>query len=114
MTEFMRIWDIHPKHLCRQHLLGEHRELHAVWNILTMHKGRGGYARHPETLRWAGKLPALNARHDELVAEMHRRGYDHRSPLPRPRRGSVRQDVLLATPREQRALLSSKPCSCFA
>jgi hypothetical protein len=25
----MRIWDIEPRKLCRNHLLGEHRELHA-------------------------------------------------------------------------------------
>ncbi len=31
----MRIWDIPPKLLCRNHLLGEHRELHAIWSILT-------------------------------------------------------------------------------
>jgi len=28
----MRIWDIPPKRLCRSHLLGEHRELHAIWS----------------------------------------------------------------------------------
>jgi hypothetical protein len=46
----MRIWDIPPRALCRQHLLGEHRELHAVWAVLT--QGKSGYSRHPETLRW--------------------------------------------------------------
>ena len=30
----MRIWDIPPDKLCRQHLLGEHNELHAMWHIL--------------------------------------------------------------------------------
>ncbi|MDD3940683.1 MAG: pyrimidine dimer DNA glycosylase/endonuclease V, partial [Candidatus Pacebacteria bacterium] len=29
----MRVWDIHPKDLCRKHLLAEHRELHGLWNI---------------------------------------------------------------------------------
>ncbi len=36
----MRVWDIHPKHLCRKHLLAEHRELHGLWNILTKHGGK--------------------------------------------------------------------------
>ena len=31
----MRVWDVSPKELCRAHLLGEHRELHAIWTILT-------------------------------------------------------------------------------
>ncbi|MDX8387130.1 MAG: pyrimidine dimer DNA glycosylase/endonuclease V [Ghiorsea sp.] len=29
----MRIWDIHPGYLARQQLLGEHRELHGLFNI---------------------------------------------------------------------------------
>ena len=40
-------------------------------------------SRHPETLRWVGKLAALFARHDALVEEMDRRGFTHRSPLDR-------------------------------
>lgn len=48
----MRIWDIAPKFLCQKHLLGEHRELHAIWNILTIYRGQGGYSKHPETKRW--------------------------------------------------------------
>ena len=67
----MRIWDVEPRELCRAHLLGEHRELHGLWNILTL--GKTGYSRHPETLRWAGRLAALYARHEALVHEMQRR-----------------------------------------
>lgn len=109
----MRIWDIHPKHLCRAHLLGEHRELHGLWNILT--QGKRGYSRHPETLRWAGKLAALYQRHEALVREMRRRGYSHRSPLdPDLATGSRRQDALVDTPERQRQLLLAKKCECFA
>ena len=75
----MRIWDISPKRLCRNHLLGEHRELHAIWSVLV--NGKKGYAHHPETLRWRGKLRALYGRHDALVQEMAVRGYQHRSPV---------------------------------
>jgi len=77
----MRIWDVAPKILCRPHLLGEHRELHGLWNILTKHGGVGGYARHPETLRWVGRERALYLRHEALAAEIERRGYNHRSPI---------------------------------
>jgi Pyrimidine dimer DNA glycosylase len=69
----MRIWDISPKRLCRNHLLGEHRELHAIWSVLV--NGKQGYARHSETIRWRGKLKALYSRHDALVREMVVRGY---------------------------------------
>ena len=75
----MRIWDLDPSVLCDRHLLGEHRELHAIWSVLTT--GKRGYAHHPETLRWRGRLAALYARHDAEVAEMSRRGFRHASPL---------------------------------
>jgi hypothetical protein len=69
----LRIWDLSPKKLCRQHLLGEHRELHAIWSILT--KNKKGYSKHPEVLRWKGKLKALYLRYERLVTEMGERGY---------------------------------------
>jgi hypothetical protein len=108
----VRIWDVEPRLLCRQHLLGEHRELHGLWNILTL--GKVGYSRHPETRRWSGKLRALFTRHELLVAEMGRRGYAHRSPLDaRLATGRRTQDVLLDTPAAQRRLLRAKPCPCL-
>ena len=76
----MRIWDIHPGYLARQQLLGEHAELHGLYNILTEKKQ--GYARHPETLRWAGHPVALRQRHELLAGEMRLRGCHHHSPLP--------------------------------
>jgi len=107
----MRIWDVDPRLLCRSHLLGEHRELHALWVILT--EDRHGYRHHPETLRWRGKLAALYRRHELLVAEMAVRGYRHRSPLdPRWATGAAAQDAYVDSPAEQLALLAAKPCPC--
>ena len=107
----MRIWDISPKKLCRNHLLGEHRELHAIWSVLV--NGKQGYARHPETLRWRGKLKALYSRHEALVREMSVRGYRHRSPLARRfARGSAVQRVFVARRNAQIKLLRSKRCRC--
>lgn len=76
----MRVWyPLSPRCLDRQRLLGEHREVHAIWVVLT--QDRIGYSRHPEVLRWRGHLPALVERHEQLVVEMRRRGYRHASPL---------------------------------
>lgn len=75
----MRIWDIDPGYLNRQSLLGEHRELHGIVSILT--KGKKGYARHPETLRWVGYGWALRQRHQLLAAEMALRGYCDKTPV---------------------------------
>ena len=110
----MRVWDIHVKHLCRKHLLGEHRELHGLWNILTKHGGKGGYSQHPETKRWVGKLKALYERHESLVLEMKKRGYNHNSPLDKKlASGKKEQRVYINTIKEQKGILFDKPCECF-
>jgi hypothetical protein len=107
----MRIWDIRPEKLCRQHLLGEHSELHALWTILT--QGKTGYSKHPETMRWKGKLKALYLRHEALVREMGRRGYVHRSPLSHAMAtGSARQDDYVDSYDAQVRILQSKGCRC--
>ncbi|PIP22907.1 MAG: pyrimidine dimer DNA glycosylase [Candidatus Nealsonbacteria bacterium CG23_combo_of_CG06-09_8_20_14_all_39_17] len=109
----MRIWDIHPKHLCRKHLLAEHRELHGLWNILTKHKGKGGYSRHPETLRWVGKQKALYTRHEILLKEFLSRGYKHYTPLDKKLAiGFGSQRVFINTAREQKTILKKKSCEC--
>jgi hypothetical protein len=107
----MRIWDVDPAILCRSHLLGEHRELHAVWAILT--EDRQGYRNHPETRRWRGRLRALYGRHECLVDEMRERGYAHRSPLDeRLARGYGIQRTYVDTPEQQRLILEAKDCPC--
>ncbi len=110
----MRVWDIHPKYLCRKHLLAEHRELHGLWNIITKHKGKGGYSKHPETLRWVGKEKALYLRHEALVDEFSKRGYQHHTPLDKHlAKGKAIQDVFINSIKEQKILLKNKNCDCF-
>jgi len=107
----VRIWDISPRKLCRNHLLREHRELHAIFSILANHKS--GYVHHPETLRWKGKLKALYLRHERLVTEMKRRGYNHNSPLDaRQARGRAVQTEYVDPIREQIRILKAKGCNC--
>ncbi|UCE42465.1 MAG: pyrimidine dimer DNA glycosylase [Candidatus Aminicenantes bacterium] len=107
----MRIWDIPAKGLCRNHLLGEHRELHAIWSILTT--GKKGYAFHPETQRWKGRLRALYLRHQDLVQEMNQRGYKHQSPLDvRLATGEAGQTEFVDSPEIQRKILGKKKCGC--
>lgn len=110
----MRVWDLPVGCLCRNHLLAEHRELHAIWNIIT--QGKKGYSRHPEVFRWRKRLGALAARHEEQVREMLRRGYRHRSPLnlaeAAPSQRSLRRPELLESLSSQRRRLTSKGCAC--
>ncbi len=107
----MRVWDIPPARLCRQHLLGEHSEIHALWSIIT--QGRRGFANHPETRRWRGKLKALYDRHEETVREMRRRGYRHDSPLDEGlATGVATQDEYVDPPDEQIRILRGRKCAC--
>jgi len=110
----MRIWDIDPKYLCRRHLLAEHRELHGLWNILTKHQAKGGYSKHPETLRWVGKQKALFNRHEQLVKEFLRRQYQHHTPLDKClATGMGKQTVFINSPAEQKLILKQKSCECL-
>lgn len=107
----MRVWDVPASELCDNHLLGEHRELHAIWNIITLNKK--GYSNHPETKRWVGGLAALYERHEEEVMEMKRRGHKHQSPLDKKlAKGKKKQDKFINSINEQKEILKNKPCVC--
>ncbi len=95
----VRIWDaLDPAELCNQHLLGEHNELHCMWQALARQQIRDaitsslstgnshpiGWLQHNETRRWKLSLAGLAARHEQQVAEFARRGFRHQSPLPFP------------------------------
>lgn len=73
----MRMWGIDPKLMCQKHLCGEHVEMHML--VGTIRKGISirGYVD-------GGLVETQNIahRHEQLSAEMLRRGYRHESPLP--------------------------------
>jgi len=75
----MRMWMVDPGEMCRQHLLGEHSEIHKHrHNFVKGHNISGrieGNAVEPE---------AMQERHDALVSEMLKRGYKHNSPYEQP------------------------------
>lgn len=73
----MRMWMVNPSVLCRKHLLGEHGEIHK--HIPSFRKGHRIDGRFEPVVQI--QLNALESRHDELAAEMLKRGYNHNSPL---------------------------------
>ncbi len=81
----VRIWNLPVEELDDQHLLGEHLELHIIWNALTKPPDPGrrrGWRNHPETRRFEERVGALYDRHSAQVAEMVRRGWNgHKTPL---------------------------------
>jgi hypothetical protein len=106
----MRVWnEINPIRLCKNHLLAEHRETLCIWSVITNNKK--GYSKHPETVRFRGNLNALAYRHNMLVNEATRRGYNFKH-LPNS------DDVLLfnVMPKSwdnQEESLSAKDCDCI-
>ncbi len=107
----MRIWDIDTSKLCNNHLLGEHRELHAIWSILINNKK--GYSKHPETIRWRGKLKALYLRHEQQVKEMKKRCFNHKSPLDiKYAAGKNVQNEVIDSIENQVKFLRKKGCEC--
>jgi hypothetical protein len=72
----MRMWMIEPHLLCRQHLLGEHYELHML--VGSLRKGRriDGYL-----LRRFIDPSSIYTRHAALEKEIRSRGGNPQSPL---------------------------------
>ena len=102
----MRIWDIDPGYLNRQSLLGEHRELHGIVSIIV--KGKKGYSRHPETIRWIGYGWALKTRHKQLACEMALRGYTDKTPVKAHSKKGLWPDTYIDSPEQQFELLKEK------
>ena len=76
-----------PPLLCRAHLLGEHRELHALMGIIEKGTSLEGYVK-----KGLVETGLIWARHENLVHEMLARGYQHHSPMKmlyRPSLGRV-------------------------
>lgn len=72
----MRMWNVNVEKMCDKHLLGEHVEMHMF--VGTIRKGNsikgfidGGLV----------EVDNIKKRHDELTAEMLKRGMRHNSPL---------------------------------
>jgi hypothetical protein len=72
------MWMINPVYLCRKHLLGEHVETHMYFGCLAQNKSLDGYVD-----KGLFEFKSLKLRHDELMNELLRRGYDHHSPMER-------------------------------
>ena len=72
-----RMWMGDPPTMCRNHLLGEHKELHQLIGQLRKKLGITGYIQ-----KNCIEVSSITSRHDALVREMERRGYNHLSPVP--------------------------------
>lgn len=83
----MRMWGVDPRKMCRQHLLGEHLEMHMFIGTIREGKSLTGYINNGLV-----ELHLIVTRHDSLAKEMKKRGYNHKSPLkyfPLPKGGKI-------------------------
>ena len=67
---------VNPRIMCRQHLLGEHVEIHMFIGTINHNKSIKGYLE-----KGLVEVHNLYDRHEELVEEMKRRGYNHCSEV---------------------------------
>lgn len=67
---------VNPRWMCRQHLLGEHLECHMFHTAVRKGQSLDGYIQNGLL-----EVRMIKARHDTLVEEMLRRGYNHHSPM---------------------------------
>lgn len=106
----MRMRMVSPRILCRQHLLGEHGELHKHRpSFVKKHSIFGRI--YPEVQI---EPESMKRRHDELAAEMVRRGMKHNSPYEMPDLSYLPEEQRKAkvNRRENLSLLLSKCWDC--
>jgi len=72
----MRQWNVNPEYLCTQHLLGEHLEQHMFMGCVKKGTSLKGYID-----KGLVEIHNITNRHNELVIEMLKRGYNHKSPI---------------------------------
>jgi hypothetical protein len=84
----MRQWNVNPKLMCDQHLLGEHVEHHMF--VGTLNKGISvkGYLE-----RGLLNINSLKERHDRIAEEMIKRGMNHNSPLPKYKKSQKEYEI---------------------
>ncbi|MDD2201977.1 MAG: pyrimidine dimer DNA glycosylase/endonuclease V [Firmicutes bacterium] len=70
------MWNVHPRLMCRKHLLGEHVEMHMFAGTLVRGMSIQGYIDGGLV-----EVENIRRRHDELAEEMKARGFKHASPL---------------------------------
>jgi len=72
----MRMWNVNPKYLCTNHLLGEHLEMHMFIGCIKLNKSVKGYID-----KGLVEIHNIVNRHNDLVIEMILRGMSHNSNL---------------------------------
>ena len=79
------MWNVDPKVMCNKHLFGEHVEMHMFAGTIKKNKSIQGYLDNQLV-----EVHNIKKRHDELVKEIKKRGFNHKSPIIQPKFGVLR------------------------
>lgn len=74
------MWNVDPQLMCKQHLMGEHVEMHMLREAIRKHPHGEAIAKG-HAKKGQVNTRKIQERHDELVAEMESRRFNHDSPL---------------------------------
>ena len=74
----MRMWNVETNKMCDKHLLGEHVEMHMFVGTLNKNKSIRGYLE-----KGLVEVHNISKRHEMIVKEFEKRGFKHKSILPR-------------------------------
>lgn len=72
----MRMWNVNPRKMCTQHLLGEHLEMHMFVGTIKKGTKLNGYID-----KGLVEIENISRRHDIIVREMLRREMNHNTPI---------------------------------
>ncbi len=117
VTRNMRMWMIDPELMCVQHILGEHRELHALLGSLERTKPKyENSEKHRKNLATLAKfglieLKSLKERHDKLAGYLE----NHKTPIEKvPTLKYLPDEVARAEVDKEKAKrdLINRPSSC--
>lgn len=75
----MRIWGVDPSLMCKAHLLGEHREMHALISMVRLGTKQKQLEAHCRLQQVA--IHEIYDRHEVLAQEISRRGWNHKTPM---------------------------------
>jgi len=99
------MWNVDPSVMCRKHLLGEHLELHMFVGAMLKGKNIFGYVR-----KGLVEVHNIPKRHQELVVELGKRGYNHKSPIPDPWPIGLRAGIVNIEANKQELYRRCKDC----
>ena len=80
----MRMWMLNPTLFCRQHLLGQHSELHSLLGTLKKKLKVSGYIKSN-----CLEITAIQWYHNQCVEELLKRNYKHHTPI-----GNIPDEIL--------------------